>query len=157
MNQELEAALRSRLALLDRERFSRLVRHALHLYRLGYARISWSQMAAVDELIRRAASFDVASSSVTTWMNNALEKLEARRDRTGRIESWLEAPAEGEGEDLGKALAECISRQSYLESEPPRELDRLAALRLFWKRFYAFYRYRAKMGDEMLLDPPRTE
>ncbi len=161
MSGRLEAALRSDLALLSRRRQERLIHRARELYGFGFEHkhIRPSQMAAVGELIRRAASFEEAAKSVGGWMGKTLKKLEARRDRTGKVESWLR-PASLDpfkGTILGQLLIEWITDQRYLEHEPPPDLDRLAALHQFWDRFHGLYRYRVEMGEEMPLHEQDTE
>ncbi len=148
----LEKALRSELALAAAGQRTALIRRARELYRLGFvpAKVTPSQMNAVGELIRRAATFDQASSAVESWMAHALETLEGRRRRSGKARSWL-LPAGGGGESLGRTLVVWIVEQRYLEGKAPADLDRRSALRIFWQRFHGFYRYHAETGGEMPL------
>ncbi len=157
MKPQLESTLRSDLALHARRRQEQLIHGAREVCSQGFRRIKPSQMAAVGELIRRAASYQQARDELDRWMTNTLAKLEARRQRTGKVESWLREPAAGSDKSLGRLLVAWIVEQRYLEAEPPPELDRLAALRQVWDRFHGLYRYRVEMGYDMALTCPSEE
>lgn len=159
MNDLLEARLRSDLALLTSQRQVDLIHKAHTLYGFGFKpkQIRASQMASVGELIRRAETFDKAAGQVESWMANNLDKLRARSERTGKVESWLIPPQGDQAASLGDLLVDWIVSQRFLEPEPPPELDRLEALRQFWDRFHGLYRFQTEMGREMRLIQPASE
>lgn len=153
MNSSLQAALQSDLALATLE--DHLIQRAGVLYRLGFIpkRISRSQMAAVGERIRTASSLEEAQRTVTSFLNHQLNKLLAQAERGGQLTSWALPPETSGGEKtLGHTLTLWIEKENYLEGEEmPKGLDRLAALRRFWSRFYGLYRYQTETGDGMSL------
>jgi len=161
MSDPLQTALRADLALLQVE--DELLRRARELYGRGFAppAVSPSQMAAVGELLRTAESLDQVKTAVGTWLDAQLKKLEARRERTGKAESWFR-PAEGDGPEttpeatLGGTLRDALTGETYLGENPPPELDRFAALRRFWHRFHGLYRYEDEAEKPMKLRDPDT-
>lgn len=158
MSVELERAIRSDLALAGLE--EHLIRRAGVLYRIGFSRITASQMAAVGECIRVAANHSKAKEQVIGFLNTQLKKLETKIERSGKAESWALAPLTGGGKvTLGKTLMEWIEKEGYLEgiTPKPEHLDPLAALQRFWSRFHGLYRYEVELGEGMPLQEPKKE
>jgi len=118
----------------------------------GQPRISAAQMAAVEERIQTAVSFNDAVNNVNKFLSKQLQKLKAREERTGKAESWQQPSGTKDKLPLGEILKNYIDQQSYL---PPNskldEISRLDLLRRFWSYFHGLYRYERTLGYPMSL------
>lgn len=152
----LKDAINRKRWLLENE--DALLDKARKLYKQGFCptrpkqpRISAAQMAAVEERIQIAVSFNDAVDNVNKFLSKQLQKLRAREERTGKAESWQQ-PSETEDKPLGEILKNYIAQQSYL---PPNskldEISRLDLLRRFWSYFHGLYRYERKLNSPMVL------
>jgi len=167
----LENALRTEIILARMQ--DDLVRAAKKLYDQGYgdANISPAQMSGVAEEIRRGRSVAEAQKGATDWLEKRLEKLEKKKQRTGKATVWLkpvEGPAPSDGEELpslGGELKAWIRDEKYLSPETvppetvspgtvPPETVRLAALRRFWNCFHALHRYQDELQEPMSYQDP---
>jgi hypothetical protein len=86
MNDGLQEALRSDLALTTLE--DHLIQRAGVLYRMGFTpgRISPSQMAAVAERIYAASNYEEARNKVIKFLTDQLNKLKAKAERSGETD-----------------------------------------------------------------------
>jgi len=151
MSTDLREALACDLALITLD--PHLIERAADLGRCGFEAVSRSQMAAVGELVRSAASHANAVTSVKTYLGNQLDRLRAKESRGGAPGSGLAKTRHSQcGADcLGDELGAWIERGLYLPEQVPAGLDRLAALRRFWDRFHGMVRYREQLGHPMRL------
>lgn len=155
MNDPLRRSLAADLALAGLE--ERLIERARGLQRLGFSSgtIAPSQMNAVGEILRTAASHEQALAELGRWMANQLEKLRKEEERKRSRSSWRLQPRPGGSADcLGEELLAWVSREIYLndlDEEALQGLDRLSALQRFWARFHGFYRYEDETGEPMPL------
>lgn len=162
----VETTLRQDLALAAVE--PELIRRAWQLYRQGFtpAAISPSQMAAVGEILRCAPGEAEGLGELERWMEAQLRKLEARRERGRRAESWLRpargvqkagAEVAGVDESLGRTLLVWLREARFLPKGTSQDLDRWQALRRFWLHLHAFHRYEDEAGEPMPLQALHEE
>lgn len=149
--ESLEGALLSDLALARLE--SELIRSARRLHAFDFSSVSRAQMAAVEQTIAPAASHAKAVADASRFLEKSLEKLRSEADRSDRKKSWLQPARDAApSASLGDTLIEWLKDSTkYHPADTDSQADPLTALKRFWSRFYALYRYRAATGRDMPL------
>lgn len=110
-----------------------------------------SQMSGIGERLKSSTSIQEAKSRVLKFLDRQLDKLEVRKERSGKSGSWL-TMSKDEGVDLplGKILRHWIRDEKYLEElSKTDEIGRLQALQKFWNNVYGHYRYQKVFGKGM--------
>ncbi|MEW6519076.1 MAG: hypothetical protein AB1461_06645 [Thermodesulfobacteriota bacterium] len=162
MSEQLLKIFTGKLAMLRQE--ENFLRQASFLYQLGFrpGRLSGSQMAQVDRIMKTAESLPEARKNLGKFIRKQLKKLEDKEERDGKVSWLLEPHASGRPEDikasLGETLLLWIDQQKYLEARPPDEKppsgppDPLVAMRQFWGTVYGLFKYEAICGNPMPLN-----
>ena len=154
MKENLEIAFRRKEKFLALE--EGLLRKAITLFAMGFTprNLSASQMSGIGERLKTFSSIQQAKSSVLKFLDRQLEKLEARKERSGKYSSWLiMSKDKGVELPLGKILTHWIEDEKYLEDiSIIDEIVRLAALQRFWNNVYGLYCYQKVFGKAMPIE-----
>ena len=151
MKESMETVLRRKEELMAME--EGLLEKARVFFAKGFKSpdLTPSQMSGVGERVKSSTSIQEAKSTVLKFLDRQLTKLEIRKERSGKVESWL-TMSKDEGVDLplGRILGHWIKEEKYLEDMAiTDEIGRLQALQRFWNNVYGHYRYQKAFGKGM--------
>ena len=147
-------ALRQKTAFMNAE--EHILKRGRVFYRMAFTpkNLTSSQMAAVGDLLQSSNSTEDAQEKVVKFLDKQQEKLEAKKERTGKPTSWL-TPLRNEVNKtpLGGVLKDWIENQKYLDGCPGADdIHRLSAMRRFWNNVYGQYGYEKTIGRGMSLE-----
>lgn len=119
--------------------------------------VSKTQMAAVRDKIRHAASFEEAVKATGAFLDHQMKKLKSKADE-GKPESWMTPAGKGKKKPLGECVKDYIAHERYLEGlgVDKQNLDRLDVLRCFWNNVHDQYHYQKTFGENMPLQEVKS-
>jgi hypothetical protein len=156
MEKELIQLLRHRDGL--RKANGRILRQSDSFFKnMPMLSVTKTQMAAVRDKVRHAASFEEAVETTGAFLDHQMKKLKSKADE-GKPESWMTPAGKGKKKPLGECVKDYIAQERYLDglAVDKQNLDRLDVLRCFWNNVHDQYHYKKTFGENMPLQEVKS-